>query len=162
MDLVRWNKLYQANKELDYIFHDKYGNNLDIYQKNCIEIMVELGEFVNETKVFKYWSLSKGNKDKILEEYADVITMCLYFYRELDLDIDDKYLHIKNNNIIEVINYLYQKMSLLMVKKNKRIVKDIFYNLLYLGELLKIDEKDIFKAIEMKHKIIRERMDNGY
>lgn len=162
MNIIKWNRVYQTNKELDGIFYQKYGNDKDIYAKNCLEILAELGEFVNETKIFKYWSLKKPDRIKVLLEYADIITMCLYFYREFDLDIDDSYIHINSNSIIEVINYLYQKMSLLMENKSKDLIKNIFYNVLYTGELLGLKEEEIINAIDKKHKIIKERLNSDY
>ena len=53
-------KIYERNKELDHIFMKKYEAQEPLYfEKNCIEFLVEFGEFVNETKfeklgVFKY------------------------------------------------------------------------------------------------------------
>ena len=162
MDLIKWNKIYQTNIELDGIFYKKYGNDKDIYKKNCLEILVELGEFINETKVFKYWSCKKPYKDKMLDEYADVITMCLYFYREFGLEIDNRYLHLETKSIIELMNYLYHQMSLLMENNNSELIQDIFYNVLYMGELLNISEEEIIDAINKKHQIIKERLESDY
>ena len=161
MDLVKWKRVYDNNKRLDGIFFQKYEKE-DIYRKNCIEFLVELGEFVNETKVFKYWSIKKPDKEKMLLEYADTITMCLTFYRELGLEIDDRYLHIDETDILKVINYLYQKISLLLNNLSEELIKDIFYNLLYLGELLEISEEETLNAICEKHKIIEERLNSDY
>ena len=116
MDLVKWNKRYLNNQRLDQIFNDKYQNDDKIYQKNVIEFLVELGEFVNETKVFKYWSIKKSKKDKVLEEYADTMTMCLYFMREFKEELDDRYCYQQTEDILEVINDLYRKITLLMQK----------------------------------------------
>ena len=162
MDLISWNKIYENNKRLDGIFYQKYQNDVEIYEKNCIEFLVELGEFINETKIFKYWSIKKPDKEKILDEYADNITMCLYFYREFNVMIDDRYLHIESTNILEIVNYLYQKISLLFENKASNLIQDIFYNLLYLGDLLGISEKEILEAIDKKHKIIEERLNSNY
>ena len=80
MNISKWNKLYENNKRLDKIFIDKYQSDTKLFEKNCIELLVEISEFINETKVFKYWSVKTPNKDKMLEEYADVITMILTFF----------------------------------------------------------------------------------
>ena len=161
MDLIKWNKVYENNKRLDSIFFQKYEKE-DIYRKNCIEFLVELGEFVNETKVFKYWSIKRPDKEKMLDEYADTITMCLTFYRELGLELNEGYLHIEKTDILEVINYLYEKISMLLNNLSEQLIKDIFYNLLYLGELLELNEEEILNAINMKHKIIEERLNSDY
>ena len=46
----RWNKIYERNKQTDLIYASKYGDGEDIFRKNAIELLVELGEFVIETK----------------------------------------------------------------------------------------------------------------
>jgi len=162
MNKDKWNEIYEVNKELDMIFYQKYGNSEDIYRKNCIELLVELGEFVNETKVFKYWTVKSPDKEKMLEEYADNLTMCLYFFREFKLEIDDRYLHINSSDKLDIINYLYSKISLLINNKDKELIKDIFGNLLYLGSLLDFTEEEIINAIKNKHEIIRKRLNSNY
>lgn len=160
MNLEKWNEIYLNNKRLDKIFYEKYKNDNELYRKNVIELLVELGEFVNETKIFKYWTIKEPEKNKVLEEYADVITMSLTFMSEFNLELDNQYIHIESNDKLELINYLYSKITLLMKKEN--VIKDIFGNLLYLGELLNFNEEEILEAIETKHKIIKERLESDY
>ena len=160
MNVVKWNEIYHNNQKLDKVFYDKYQSDSKIYEKNVIEFLVELGEFVNETKVFKYWTIKKADKEKMLEEYADTITMCLTFMREFKEEIDDSYLHIETNDKLEVINYLYSRITLLMKRKN--VIKDIFYNLLYLGNLFEFKEEEVLDAINNKHKIIKNRLESDY
>jgi len=38
-------QVYENNKKLDNIFFEKYGDTEEIFRKNCIELLVELGEF---------------------------------------------------------------------------------------------------------------------
>lgn len=75
-----YRRIYENNKRLDEIFIRKYENIQNFYEYNCIEMLVELGEFVNETKCFKFWSTKSPNREKVLEEYADCITMALVMY----------------------------------------------------------------------------------
>ena len=58
-------EVYQRNIELDEIFFNNYGNDNLTFKKNCVELLVELGEFINETKCFKYWSTKEPNKDLV-------------------------------------------------------------------------------------------------
>ena len=153
---IKWQEIFLENKRLDAVFYDKYQNDVDLYRKNCIELLVEIGEFVNETKVFKYWSIKKPDKEKVLDEFADTITMCLYFMREFKMELDDRYPH-SSGDILDIINDLYAKTTLLM-QNNQDIIKDIFGNLLYLGERLDFKEEEILDAIRKKHKIIEERL----
>ena len=52
---TKWHKIYENNIRLDKIYQEKYKDTTDFYKKNAIELLVELGEFVNETKCFKYF-----------------------------------------------------------------------------------------------------------
>lgn len=158
---MTWNEIYENNKLLDNKFYQKYGNNEETYKKNCIELLVEIGEFVNETKCFKYWSIKKPNKNKMLEELADVFTMILYFYSDLNMNL--KYELSKNNNdIFELINDVYYLSTKLLHEKNKEVVKEIFVKMLYISNELEITEEEILDAIYKKHKIIEERFEYDY
>lgn len=162
MNLIMWNKMYSNNKYLDEIFVNKYKNDNKLYQKNCVELMVEIGEFVNETKVFKYWTMKSPNKDKMLEEYADVITMILSFYGIYNLEIKETYNKIEETDILKVIMELYNKSYLFYKESNKDILEEIFNYTLYLGKLLNFDEDEILNAIKNKQKIIELRLNSDY
>lgn len=162
MNLIMWNKMYSNNKYLDEIFVNKYKNDNKLYQKNCVELMVEIGEFVNETKVFKYWTTKSPNKDKMLEEYADVITMILSFYGIYNLEIKETYNKIEETDILKVIMELYNKSYMFYKESNKDILEEIFNYTLYLGKLLNFNEDEILNAIENKQKIIELRLNSDY
>lgn len=155
---IKWENIYKTNKYLDSIFIKKY-KDIDYYnEKNCIELLVEIGEFINETKCFKYWSIKEPNKTLCLEEYSDCIIMILYFYNILDMEIDFNIKHIDSDNILEVTNYIYNKATLLMNNCSKDLVKDLFNNIIYLGQLFNLDEKEILNSIEKKQKEISKRL----
>ena len=158
----RWLKIYEENKRLDAIFESKYQSDVNYYQKNCLEFLVELGEFVNESKVFKYWSIKKTIYDKLLEEFADTITMTLLFYRLLDLKLEEPIKPLESDNIYEIINFLFLKGTELMYNLNEELVKTLFSNLLLVAKHLNLAENDILEAIENKQKIIRERLNSEY
>lgn len=157
----RWNKIYQENKRLDKKFNSQYlENEPQLYEKNCIELLVEIGEFINETKCFKYWSVKKPDKEKMLEELADCINMILYFYGLLNLDID----HFENieieKNTLHQINKLYILSSNLLINLNKQDIENIFANILSLAYSLDLEEEDILRKLEEKHQVIYERFED--
>ena len=161
--MERYQKIYERNKRLDDIFIEKYESQEPLYfEKNCLEFLVELGEFANETKCFKYWSVKKPNHDEVLEEFADCITMILYFFNTLNLELDNFEEHQKSSNVLEIFNYLYQQGTKLMTKLNEKLVKDIFINLLYLAELFDLKEEEIITAISKKQDKIEERLNSDY
>ena len=162
MNLVKWNELYKNNQRLDEIFIDKYHDDTRLFDKNCIELMVEIGEFVNETKIFKYWTTKESNMEKVLEEYADVITITLTFFREFNLSIKEDYPKIEEKDILKLIMELYQKTYNFFKYRDKNLIEEIFYYTLYIGTLLNFKECDVLEAIENKQKIIEERLNSNY
>ena len=157
------NKLYQRNKELDHIFISKYKDTEPRYfEKNCIEFLVEFGEFVNETKCFKYWSIKKPKMEDVYEELADCITMILTMYYVLDLELAPLKEHHKSNDILEVINYIYSQGTKLMKELNEDLVKDLLSNLFYLSELLNLDKEEIYKTLSYKQDKVEERLNSDY
>ena len=158
----KWYEIYEKNKYLDTIFDQKYSNTEDYFKKNCIEFLVELGEFVNETKCFKYWSVKKPKMDEVLEEFADSITMLLFFFNKSNLDLENLPKHIDNNNKLDVINYIYLLGTDLILNYNSDLLKSILSNLIYLGNLFELNEDDIINAIKNKHKVIEERLNSEY
>lgn len=156
-------KIYQRNKELDHIFMKKYEEKEPQYfEKNCIEFLVEFGEFVNETKCFKYWSIKKPNMDDVYEELADCITMTLTMFYVLDLEINTLKEHHKTKDVLELINYIYSQGSKLMTKLNEDLVKDILSNLFYLAELLELDKEEIYRVLSYKQDKVEERLNSDY
>ena len=156
-------KIYERNKELDHIFMKKYEEKEPLYfEKNCIEFLVEFGEFVNETKCFKYWSIKKPKMEDVYEELADCITMTLTMYYVLKMDITDLNKHHKSTNVLEVINHIYSQGSKLMTKLNEDLVKDILANLFYLAELLELDKEEIYRVLTYKQDKVEERLNSDY
>jgi len=155
--------IYERNKKLDKMYIDRYQNDeLYFKEKNCIEFLVELGEFINETKCFKYWTIKEPKHDEVLEEYADCITMCLTFFNLLGLELDKFKEHIESDNVILVINHLFQQGSKLMTEMNEELVKDIFVNLLYVGDLLGLKKDEIINSINKKITKVEERLNSDY
>lgn len=161
--MEEFKQIYERNKELDHIFMQKYESQEPMYfEKNCIEFLVEFGEFVNETKCFKYWSIKEPKMDDILEEYADCITMNLTMFYVLNLELDNFKDHQNSTNVLEIINYIYSQGSKLMTRINEDLVKDIFVNLLYLGELLGLKKDDVIFMLKYKQDKVKERLNSNY
>lgn len=156
-------EIYERNKQLDHIFMEKYEKKEPMYfEKNCIEFLVEFGEFVNETKCFKYWSIKKPNLEDVYEEFADCITMILTMHYVLDLEIDTLNEHHKSDNVLEIINYIYNQGTKLMTKINEDLVRDLLANLFYLSELLGLDKDKIYETLSYKQDKVEERLNSNY
>ena len=68
---------YNLDKAIQDNHHISYGETVE---ERKLALLVELGEFANTTRSFKFWS-NKGldSKERILDEAAD----CLHFYLSL-------------------------------------------------------------------------------
>ena len=81
------NLRYRNPLELGSYLREKVSDtDKDYYKKNCIALLVELGEFINETKCFKYWSIKKPDKEKVLElanNETDYVSINLNFDKQL-------------------------------------------------------------------------------
>ena len=151
--------VYKSNCELDEIFIQKYSSDKDMYKKNKLELLVEIGEFANETKCFKYWSKKEANKELVLEEYADclIMTLCLYHYFNMELD-DLEYERM--NDINDNIAYLYKLASSLYFNDDQNVLKEILFNLINVSELLKLNKDEIVEACLLKINKDKERLLN--
>lgn len=159
--LKRWENYYQKNKKLDEEFNSKYQENEpEFYEKNCIELLVEIGEFINETKCFKYWSIKSPNKEKMLEELADCLNMIFYFYGLLNIKITDFANTKIVKNRLNQINHIYYLSANLFNNLNAQDIKNIFINLLDFAYYLGIKEEEILEKLEEKHQIIYNRLED--
>ena len=159
---TKWQEIYEDNKKLDQVFIDRYGDDADYFKKNVIELLVELGEFTNETKCFKYWTVKESNYDKVLDEYADCITMILLFFNLSNLTIDDIPKHTSLTNKFDVLNLLYSDGTKLMTDYEPKLIKEIFSNILYLMDLFDLKEDDVLTSIKKKQAIVMERLHSEY
>lgn len=156
----KWQDIYINNQKLDNIFIEKYSSDKEIYEKNVIGLLVELGEFINETKCFKYWSIKKPDKEKVLEEYADCITLSMTFLNHAKLNNMPR--PYNTNNILELLNYIYKETTKLYTNNDIEIAKKILSNILYIKDLLGIDEQELIDACKKKQTIILERLNSDY
>ena len=159
--IKRWGNYYQENKKLDEKFNSQYQKNEpEFYEKNCIELLVEIGEFINETKCFKYWSIKSPNKEKMLEELADCLNMIFYFYGLLNIKITDFANTKIVKNRLNQINHIYYLSTNLFNNLNAQDIKNIFINLLDFAYYLGIKEQEILEKLEEKHQIIYNRLED--
>ena len=157
----RWNKIYENNKQIDLTYIKKYGNTKEKFRNDCIELLVELGEFINETKCFKYWTIKKPEIDKVLDEYADCLLMVLSFYNRLNMEIEE--VNDKTNvDLLDLINETFYLSTKIINDFNKDLIKNIFDNLINIGKLLNYSEEEILNGLEIKEKIIVERLNSNY
>ena len=151
--MEQYNDIYNRNKKLDDIFMNKYMSTEDkYYEKNCLELIVELCELANESKCFKYWTVKNSGKELVLEEFADSLLMVLYMFNTynvvsvstVDVDISD--------DILEEFNVIIRMCTNLMNRDNitDMFLKEIFTRLIHIGKLLGLNDNEIVDACYKK------------
>lgn len=162
--MYSWEELYRRNKELDEIFFERYANDSEFYEKNCIEFLVELSEFINETKCFKFWSIKEPNRKNMIEELGNCFTMIMVFYNLKNIPFEPKRLYAssKESKLLEIINTTYYLGTKIYSECNKELLDTIFENLLRIANILNIDENDIKEGIHSVHIKIEKRLESDY
>lgn len=162
--MKQFNELYEENKKLDEIFNNLYDNSQDIFEKNVLELLVELGELANETRCFKYWS-NKGPRDKsiVLDEFADCILMVLCFCNMLKVTLTEDFEEPKDeNNLTQQFIYLYHESSKLLNDFSKDRIKRILVNLVKLGNMIGFNDADIINGGLLKIERNKTRFESGF
>lgn len=131
--------------------------------KRILALLVELGEFANETRCFKFWSFKGPSpKDVILEEYVDG----LHFFLSLGIPLGVERLSHRfrkdGKDLTEQILLTYDRVLDLLENyeaKTYALAFSSFLNILpHLG--YKVD--DVFAAYEKKRKINEKRQEANY
>lgn len=135
--IAQLTKLYKAQEELDKEIQNNHSITYESTRnKRILALLVEIGEFANTTRTFKFWSLKGREKDEImLDEFADG----LHFL--LSLGIDKGYIvdsiEVEDNNLSPTDNLLetYELVSLYKEQQSLNNYLKMFVS--YLRNLLK-------------------------
>ena len=156
---------YQRNKQLDKMYEDRYSNiDSKYFEKNCLELIVELCELANESKCFKYWTVKKPDKELVLEEFADTLLMVLYMFNTYNVDSVSTIDVDMSLNVLVEFNILIRMCTNLMNKEdiNELYLKEIFTRLIHIGKLLGLNDNEIIDACYKKIFKNEERLNSNY
>ena len=163
--MKEYNDIYRKNKKLDDIFMNKYmDTESSYYEKNCLELIVEIGELANESKCFKYWTVKKPDKELVLEEFADTLLMVLYMFNTYNVDSVSIIDVDMSLNVLVEFNILIRMCTNLMNKEdiNELYLKEIFTRLIHSGKLLGLNDNEIIDACYKKIFKNEERLNSNY
>lgn len=163
--MEQYNDIYNRNKKLDDIFMSKYIDTEDkLYEKNCLELIVELCELANESKCFKYWTVKKPDKELVLEEFADSLLMVLYMFNTYNVECVSTIDVDMSNDILYEFNMIIRMCTNLMDRDNidDMYLKEIFTRLIHIGKLLGLNDNEIVDACYKKIIKNEERLSSDY
>lgn len=171
-------RIFSMQGELDTRIEELHKlNKTDTKLKKMLALVVEVGEFANETRTFKFWS-SKGSSEKkvILEEYVDGI----HFLVGIGLDVGaqptvllqelikstPKLLEIdESDEIMSVITRIGNLYNNVRDDSGNRAIElwvSLFVQYINLGKLFGFTLEEMEGAYFMKNEKNHQRQDNGY
>ncbi len=165
--------LLQQEKLDQYIYHKNDVEDVsDIFKEKIIALEVELSEFANEVRFFKYWQDKEVNKEKALFEYVDSLHFFLSLFNDYGVTAEaiNDYLseyqeENKDNSFLNIYAHAKRWALTLMVDKEREshlslmIAFNYFMNL---GKKLNFEREDILRAYKEKRMKNYERQEVGY
>ncbi len=129
--------------------------------------LVELAEFINEQRDFKYWSVKPASEqDILLEEYIDGIHFLISIGSSLQVDFNKYYYQNKYYAKDISLSKLYLECFAVCTKLiKKQTIKNYFHVLtqyLIIAEQLNFTEAALVTAYNKKNKINFTRQENNY
>ena len=113
--------LYIKQRELDEEIAVKHGVSYSSTRnKRTLALLVELGEFANATRTFKYWSnKSSESKERVLDEFADGLHFILSLgidqgYKVDSIEVNDDKDSLTDNLLktYELVSKFYKEQTL--------------------------------------------------
>ncbi|MCQ2792491.1 MAG: dUTP diphosphatase [Bacilli bacterium] len=162
---VNLSKLYPLQAKLDQDIAKRHHITYQqTFYKRLLALIVELGEFANETRAFKYWSYKKSSpKNVILEEYADG----LHFILSLGIYLKTKKMvyTIKEDKKIDLTKAIlisYEEAIKLKDHYNQKQYEKAMNAYLNLISYLHYQPSEVIKAYLSKLEVNYSRQINHY
>jgi dimeric dUTPase (all-alpha-NTP-PPase superfamily) len=140
--------LYQAQRQLDQHIQTQHGVDYrSTRSKRTLALLVEVGELINETRAFKFWSLkAPSEKPIILDEYADGI----HFFLSLGLDVGSNKMVYDivrpSNDVVAQSLNVYEAIIVLHQDFNITVFEVAFQAYLNMMILLGFDTQDVVEG----------------
>ncbi|UUD35692.1 dUTP diphosphatase [Mycoplasmopsis caviae] len=163
-------KIFTMQKELDEAITARNDINAkasknkirEFHYMKLLALLVETAEFANEVQTFKYWKATKEvDKDKALEEFADILHFVGSFAYQYDVEPNINPL-IMSRDVNKQICLLFQTISSATNNINKFVIGEILALTLGTAKLLGYTQKDLLEAYYSKNKKNYERIKNKY
>ena len=156
--------LYQKQAQLDARIADNHHvTYATTRERRILALLVEIGEFANATRCFKYWS-NKASEDIaiVLDEYVDG----LHFFLSLGIDIKTSkstYHYTKHaDNLTKQILETYRLSALFYKNQDEKSYIKAFQSFINIVPLLKVRWSTIEKAYYKKLGENYSRQDHNY
>ena len=161
---INLDHLYKKQAELDQRIADNHHVSYATTRpRRTLALLVEIGEFANATRCFKYWSNKPSEQlDIVLDEYVDG----LHFFLSLGIDIGvskKEYNHTKHAiNLTEQVLEVYRLATIFYKKQDEKSYIKAFQAFINITPLLKVRWSTVEKAYYKKLGENYHRQDTNY
>jgi len=130
--------LYQKQRELDEEIAVIHGvSYASTRNKRTLALLVELGEFANATRTFKYWSNKPSeSKERVLDEFADGLHFLLSLGIDQGFDVKNIEVEDDNSSLTDNLLMTYELTSKFYSEQNLSNYLEAFKS--YLRALFKL------------------------
>ena len=171
VNIEQFNELLEMQKVLDASILREKGLTLEgTYNKRVIAALIELGEFANEERFFKFWS-NKGpsEKETRLDEYVDILhfllsTLYSRGYRGENLsivEVEGDWEEVWQNTAAEILG-LSKLWEGLFEPVTSVEFGRVFSCYFRLGDLAGFEWEEVVEAYKKKNEVNFERLRSGY
>lgn len=162
--MIDLSNLYLKQAELDQRIADNHHVSYETTrERRILALLVEIGEFANATRCFKYWSNKVSEPlDIVLDEYVDG----LHFFLSLGIDIKvnkKTYNYTKHaDNLTKQVLETYRLASIFYKNQDEKSYIKAFQAFINIAPLLKVRWNVIEKAYYKKLGENYHRQDTNY
>lgn len=138
--------------------------NQDILKAKFLALLVEISEFANEQRCFKYWSSKPASsKEILLEEYIDGFHFIISIAINLNLNLAKlKFKQLSYQNLNLAFLELFD-LTLKLEQARDLVAINQWFNCYYcIGKMCNFSADDIFNSYLAKNKINHLRQEQNY
>lgn len=163
--ILNLSEIFNEQKKLDQHIHNHHNVNYDLVDEELhLALAVEVSEFANEVRCFKFWSFKPmSEKSIVLEEFVDgihfITALSLAYGVEPENFVVEYSLNLNKHDITKLFNDLYSNIGQI---KDKNSIKTWYTKYLSLGMSLGFSFEEILNAYMSKNRINHTRQDTNY
>ena len=145
-------ELFSLQAELDAEIANNHGVDYEsTFSRRVLALLVELGEFANETRCFKYWSYKEPSpKEIILDEYADGLHFLLSLGVMMGVNQYTHHFHVRKKDLTEAILQVYQDAAELYDTFDPEHYAKTFADYLNIIPLFDYSSEEVINAYKKK------------
>lgn len=163
-DFIDVTPLFPLQAELDASIASLHNVTYEsTFERRVLALLTELGEFANETRCFKYWSLKGPSpKERILDEYADGLHFLLSLGIPLGVSQYKHYFHVREKDLTKAILLVHKDVVEMLEHYDADHYAKAFGDYLNLIPLFDYGEKEVIEAYLAKLDVNHKRQEEKY